>query len=52
VPWNDTSASCSLFQNCHRVAAFDPAAVDGPAYRAFTSPRNQLLNQSPERRNC
>jgi hypothetical protein len=40
------------FQNCHRVAAFDPAAVDGPAYRAFTSPRNQLLNQSPERRNC
>jgi hypothetical protein len=40
------------FQNCHRVAAFDPAAVDGPDYRAFTSVRGQLLNQSPERRNC
>lgn len=40
------------FQNCHRVAAFDPAAVDGPAYRAFISPRNQLLNQRPERRDC
>ena len=40
------------FQNCHRVAAFDPAAVDGPDYRAFTSVREQLLNQSPERRNC
>jgi uncharacterized protein len=41
-----------VFQNCHRVAAFDPAALDGPAYRAFTSTRGQLLNQSPERRDC
>ena len=40
------------FQNCHRVAAFDPAAVDGARYRAFASPRGQLLNQSPELRNC
>jgi hypothetical protein len=40
------------FQNCHRVAAFAPAAVDGPGYRAFTSIRGQLLNQSPERRDC
>ncbi|TDQ04226.1 SCO5389 family protein [Labedaea rhizosphaerae] len=40
------------FQNCHRVAAFPPSAVDGPAYRAFTSARGQLLNQSPELRDC
>ena len=40
------------FQNCHRVAAFRPGAVGGDAYRAFVSPRGQLLNQSPELRNC
>jgi len=40
------------FQNCHRVAAFAPSAVDSPEYRAFISPRGQLLNQSPELRNC
>ncbi|MFF4874677.1 SCO5389 family protein [Micromonospora sp. NPDC000668] len=40
------------FQNCHRVAAFRPDTVDGPAYRRFVSPRGQLLNQSPELRNC
>jgi hypothetical protein len=40
------------FQNCHRVAAFRPSAVDGAAYRAFVSPRGQLLNQSPELRDC
>jgi len=40
------------FQNCHRVAAFRLSAVDGDTYRAFVSPRNQLLNQSPELRNC
>ncbi|HWC82568.1 MAG TPA: SCO5389 family protein [Pseudonocardiaceae bacterium] len=40
------------FQNCHRVAAFRPSAVDGATYRAFISPRNQLLNQTPELRNC
>ena len=40
------------FQNCHRVAAFAPSAVDGPEYRAFTSARGQLLNQSPELRDC
>lgn len=40
------------FQNCHRVAVFplDPA-VDGTLAR-FTSIRNQLLNQSPELRDC
>jgi hypothetical protein len=40
------------FQNCHRVAAFRPAAVDGAAYRDFISPTAQLRNQSPELRNC
>ncbi|MFD2420186.1 SCO5389 family protein [Amycolatopsis pigmentata] len=40
------------FQNCHRVAAFAPSAVDSAAYRDFVSPRGQLLNQSPELRNC
>lgn len=40
------------FQNCHRVAAFRLSAVDGPEYRAFVSPRGQLLNQSPALRDC
>jgi hypothetical protein len=40
------------FQNCHRVAAFRPAAVDNDAYREFISPRGQLLNQSPQLRDC
>lgn len=40
------------FQNCHRVAAFRPAAVGTAAYTEFTSPRAQLLNQSPELVNC
>jgi hypothetical protein len=40
------------FQNCHRVAAFRLSAVDSDRYRAFISPRGQLLNQSPELRDC
>ena len=40
------------FQNCHRVAAFAPAAAGGDRYAAFTSPRGQLLNQSPLLRDC
>ena len=40
------------FQNCHRVAAFAPGAVGGERYRRFVSARGQLLNQSPELRNC
>ncbi|GGK43549.1 hypothetical protein GCM10010124_40420 [Pilimelia terevasa] len=40
------------FQNCHRVAAFAPSAVDSDRYRAFVSARGQLLNQSPELRDC
>ncbi|NLU78391.1 hypothetical protein HCA58_08370 [Micromonospora sp. HNM0581] len=40
------------FQNCHRIAAFRPAAVDSDTYRRFISVRGQLLNQSPELRDC
>jgi hypothetical protein len=40
------------FQNCHRVAAFQLSAVAGERYQRFISPRGQLLNQSPELRNC
>jgi len=39
------------FQNCHRVAVFPPGA-DPAVYQRFTSVRAQLLNQSPELRNC
>ncbi len=38
------------FQNCCRVALFNPAATE--AYERFTSPRAQLLNQRPELVNC
>jgi hypothetical protein len=40
------------FQNCHRVAVFAPDAVGQDRYRAFVSPRGQLLNQSPLLRSC
>jgi hypothetical protein len=44
------------FQNCHRVAVFRAPAgqrVTGTqGYREFVSSRGQLLNQSPELRNC
>jgi hypothetical protein len=40
------------FQNCHRVAAFQPSALAGEAYQSFVSARGQLLNQSPELRDC
>ena len=40
------------FQNCHRVAAFPPEAVNSDAYRQFVSNRAQVLNQAPELRDC
>ncbi|MFG2126451.1 SCO5389 family protein [Streptomyces sp. NPDC048751] len=40
------------FQNCHRVAAFRPEARGGETYARFTSTRSQVLNQSPEFRDC
>jgi hypothetical protein len=40
------------FQNCHRVAAFAPDAVGSPVHREFVSVRGQVLNQTPELRDC
>jgi len=40
------------FQNCHRLAVFPGGAEESETYRRFTSPRAQLLNQSPELRDC
>jgi hypothetical protein len=40
------------FQNCHRVAAFRPGTQDSETYARFTSVRSQILNQSPEFRDC
>ncbi|MET9031148.1 MULTISPECIES: SCO5389 family protein [Nocardia] len=40
------------FQNCHRVAAFPLSSVGGETYTTFIGTRAQLLNQSPELRNC
>ncbi|WP_433661637.1 SCO5389 family protein [Nocardia sp. CA-128927] len=40
------------FQNCHRVAVFPLSAVGGETYSTFIGTRAQLLNQSPELRNC
>jgi hypothetical protein len=40
------------FQNCHRVAAFRPDSRGGETHARFTSTRSQLLNQSPEFRDC
>jgi hypothetical protein len=38
------------FQNCHRAAVFDPAALH--ALADFTTARAQILNQSPALINC
>jgi hypothetical protein len=40
------------FQNCHRVAVFRPDAAGSETHRRFTSERAQILNQSPEFRDC
>lgn len=40
------------FQNCHRVAVFGPSIEAEERHRRFTSVRAQLLNQSPELRDC
>lgn len=39
------------FQNCHRVALFRQDQLDS-AYEEFISPRSQILNQTPELRDC
>ncbi|MEU4830040.1 SCO5389 family protein [Streptosporangium sp. NPDC023615] len=38
------------FQNCHRVAVFDPAATG--AHAEFVTARSQILNQTPELVDC
>jgi hypothetical protein len=38
------------FQNCHRAAAFRPAART--AYDDFVTARAQILNQTPELVDC
>ncbi|QKW21573.1 hypothetical protein HUT16_23160 [Kitasatospora sp. NA04385] len=40
------------FQNCHRVAVFAPGPDTEERLARFTSVRAQLLNQSPELRDC
>ena len=40
------------FQNCHNMAAFRRDRLDSIAYRDFVSIRSQILNQTPEMRDC
>lgn len=40
------------FQNCHNLAAFRPDRLDSEAYLDFTSIRRQILNQTPELKDC
>jgi hypothetical protein len=40
------------FQNCHRVAVFPLDQSADATLTRFTSVRSQLLNQSPELRDC
>jgi hypothetical protein len=40
------------FMNCHRVAVFRPQDQGGATHTRFTSLRSQILNQSPEFRDC
>jgi hypothetical protein len=40
------------FQNCHRVAVFAPSGDAEARFQRFTSARAQLLNQSPDLRDC
>jgi hypothetical protein len=40
------------FQNCHRVGVFRASEAGGERHRRFVSTRAQVLNQSPELRDC
>jgi hypothetical protein len=40
------------FQNCHKTAVFRPEDVDSPAYLDFISIKSQILNQTPELKDC
>jgi len=41
-----------VLQNCHNLAALRCDVLDSAAYQDFTSIRSQILNQTPERKNC
>lgn len=40
------------FQNCHNLGAFRRDRLDSPAYCNFISVRSQILNQTPEFKDC
>lgn len=40
------------FQNCHTTAAFRPEDIDSEVYKEFISIESQILNQTPELRDC
>lgn len=40
------------FQNCHNLAVFRLDSLDSPEYRDFVSIRSQILNQTPELKDC
>lgn len=40
------------FRNCHKLAAFRCDQLDSPAYFNFISVRSQILNQTPEFKDC
>lgn len=40
------------FQNCHNLAVFRCDRLDSAAYQDFTSIRSQILNQTPELKDC
>lgn len=40
------------FQNCHNLAAFRRDRLDSAAYCDFISVRSQILNQTPELKDC
>jgi hypothetical protein len=40
------------FQNCHKTAAFRPEDIGSPEYQNFISIESQILNQTPELKDC
>lgn len=40
------------FQNCHKTAVFRPEDLSSPAYQNFISIQSQILNQTPELKDC
>lgn len=40
------------FQNCHNLAAFRRDALNSATYLDFISVRSQILNQTPELKDC